>query len=687
MENGLFWLARTEGQIGTGLMVLILASVLVPLFYRRRYYMGPIAFILTLIGSAFLISSGVSVFLQGPTSTFHLHPLPGLTTPLTIGVDYLSAVFLIFVPAVVTLVCLYSLSYIENYKEQNPARLYPFLILLPVAAALIVIAADLILFLIGWELLALITYFFIVYRKEKEVVRAGAGYLLVSQAAIVCLIGATLILYRFSETKNLTFEAVGQTIEQMGLVHPGWLHTALFLFLIGFGINAGIFPFHFWLRKAYPSAPSAAAGALAAVGPKVAVYALLRLYADWLPVSFFSTIWGQILALFGGLSLFVGAFIALLQTDAAKLVSCYITVQLGYIVLAIGAGVTFLPISPPIALVALTAGLFHTVNNALYKSLLFLNTGALFARAGETDLAKVGGLMRVMPLTGLTALTAAVAIAGLPPVNGFASKWMIFSDCLMAGRTLPLFALLGAIALFISALTLASFLKFFGSAFLGPLMPATAEKKDLPLPMQVPQALLAVACVLIGLAPAAFVLPLYQAVSFLLHKGYAPSPYVVLGDSLTAIRLNFGDGIVATWNPIPFLAAGAVTFLVSFGLYRLLNPSRRVSPVWHCGATVSPTIAKYHTHGFYQPFKDFVGFRVNRSHARSHNPSAYASEEPPVRPITQQSQPDRLYPSVIRWISRLYRTIRRTRNGSPPMVWMLLTVSVIVAIALYSALS
>lgn len=658
-----------------GIIVLVLGSLIIPLFYRSQRLTGITALLFLAVGAIFLSVSGVSVLISGPTEVRTLLTIPVIGLPIAAKIDYLSAFYLVFTPILALLACVYSIPYLSVYQGHHTARHYPFWCLLLAGSVIILVAWDALLFIVGWEVLGLSSYFLITYlRNQPSVLRAGFRYLVASHAGTACLFVATLILFQFSEAHSLRFDHIRSVFENLSRRGDGWVHTILALLFIGLGTKAALFPFGFWLPEGYPLAPSATGALLASTETKLAVYGFVRLFVGAVPLMPALTVWGQTVAIFGALTLSIGTVTAFVQTDSRRLLSFYVIGQVGYMILAIGMGLTLLQINPALATVAIAAGLFHMLNNAIYKSLLFLTAGSIFFHSGERDLGRVSGLMTVTPVVGWCAIVGSLAIAGVPPLNGFSSKWLIFADGLTAGRTMPLFSLLTVVAIFISAVTLGSFLKFTGTAFLGQVHPPTVSTRArMPLSMQTVQLTLALICIIIGLIPAGIVSGLYQVVASLLPENYTPPVERVLGEHPVAVALNVAGVPVAVWNPLPITLWGFIGLALSYVLYKMFRPARRTSPVWQCGSLAPPSLGRYHVHGYYQPFKDFLSFRIGRHKVRTTNRLAIDPSSP-VSHIPGPLDFGRIYSSVISLGRQWCEALTRINIGVPYvyLIWMLL---------------
>jgi hydrogenase-4 component B len=367
---------------------------------------------------------------------------------------------------------------------------------------------------------------------------------------------------------------------------------------LGFATKAGILPMGDWLPDAHPVAPSGMSATLSGALVKLGIYGLVRLFCSFLVVSPSLRMWGIILALAGTGSLFVGTLTALRQTDTKRLMAFSTIGQIGYICLGLGTGVYCLHMHPALAPIALAGAIFHAVNHACFKSCLFLGAGSVLYRTGQRDMDKLGGLAGFMPYTTGTTAISSLSIAGVPPFNGFASKWLIVAGCILAGMRFPLFLVLGLIALFISLATLASFLTVLGSVFLGKA-DETLGIEEVPISMVVPQVVLAALCVLLGIFP-------QLMLRFVGHAIADVTGMTAAGVDASRIwgGLFLIDGSpVAFWSPLAMLAALATLALLSYAIQRAGGAQVRSVPVWYCGEEHAPATVRYPASSFYLPFK------------------------------------------------------------------------------------
>ena len=541
-------------------------------------------------------------FSSSPDPEVTLLSIPAIGASLAIHVDPLSAIFLAITATVAFLTTLYSVEYMGRFHADSVAKYYPVLQLLFAGIVGVVVTADFFFFLVFWELMTLASFFLVTFeRKNPASQRAGLKYFIVNQAAALGMMAAALILWR--QSGSFHFEAFRETLGPMLAGQPFVGHLVLFLFFMGFATKAGILPMGSWLPDAYPAAPSSATAAFGGTMTKLGVYGLLRVFLHLLPLSPATTVWGVLIAGAGFGSLFVGTLTALKQDDAKRLMSFHVIGQVGYMFLGIGMGLALLRVDPVLGALGLLAGTFHMLNHSLYKSCLFLGAGAVEYRAGTRSLAALGGLGPFMAVTAACALTASLAIAGVPPLNGFASKWLMYATGILGGPSFPLLALAALVAMFISLVTLASFLKYLGGAFLG-VPPVNQELREVPVTMVAPQVVLALACVGFGLLPLLPLAYVHRAIVGLPSAMALPGLGSLLGTG-PGLEIVGAGGYLAVWAPLTVALGLLVLGLFAFlGIQRAGDAPVRTVPVWTCGEVEDPEATRYRAGSFYRPFKE-----------------------------------------------------------------------------------
>jgi hydrogenase-4 component B len=588
-----------------------------------------------------------------------------------------------------------------RYRDQHLVRYYPLLLLFFAGIIGVVCVADWLFFLVFWEFMTICSYFLVIFEKENPTsLRAGFKYMVMTHTATGLMLIAVIAVWHAAEPHSFSFAAARNAMADLAITRPALLHLLLALWFVAFSTKAGVLPFGDWLPDAYSAAPSGASAAFAGTMTNLGLYGLLRVFLEMLPAAETSAVWGILIALFGAGSVFVGTITALSQDDSKRLLAFQMIGQMGYVLLAMGAGIYLLPERPAAGTLAIMAAIFHVVNGACYKPLLFFNAGSILTRSGQRNLNRMSGLAMVMPLTAAGALVASMSISGMPPFNGFASKWLIYHVTILGVPQMPLFLLLGIVALFVSLVTLAAFLKFLGAAFMGEsiLPEEQAKAGDVPVGMQLPQVTLVCLCILLGLLPMLPLAAIHGAVSALGSVAAAPPLAALVGSSWAGLELSlFETQTTGVWLPIMALAVVVLASLLAYGFSRLGAAERRAVSVWHCGALVDgerarymvvepktePSTAgleaRYQAHGLYDAFKTAF---------RSIYPSMPLPRMPYPRRLMSVFDADTwLYRPLVRAADWLTHRFSRTHSGVPQqyLMWQLLgLVVVVIVLALWA---
>jgi len=440
--------------------------------------------------------------LRNSGSTVLVYKIGGWAPPFGISMvlDGLTNFMLITVNLIAFFVCVYSLSYMEKYTDKP--KFFTLFFLMVAGMNGLIVSGDLFNLFVFLEIASIASYALVAFGTEAEELEASFKYAIMGSVASSFIFLGIAFLYGFTSTLNMADMALVLSTKQNIWVVP----FVAVLFLMGFGLKAALVPFHAWLPDAHPSAPASISAMLSGVLIKtLGVYALMRVFFN---IFGMTRAYSQILMFLGALSMIVAVILALSQWDLKRLLAYHSISQIGYVVLGIG-------LATPLGILG---GLFHLFNHSIFKSLLFLNSGAIDYAAGTRDLKEMSGLKQKLPITASTNLIASMSIAGIPPFNGFFSKLIIIFACIQQGYIgYALAAVIGSI------LTLASFMKVQKFAFLGELKEKYKNIKEVPFAMRFSMVCLAIICVLGGiLLLPAFTFFLKDAVNVLLAgTGYA----------------------------------------------------------------------------------------------------------------------------------------------------------------------
>ncbi len=421
--------------------------------------------------------------------------------------DGLTSFMLVTVNLVSFLVTLYSVNYMERYTDKH--RFYTLFMLMLAGMNGIIVTGDLFNLFVFLEIASIASYALVAFGTEAEEIEASFKYAVMGSVASSFILLGIALLYSYTSTLNMADISFVLSSKPSSMI----VRFIGVLFLAGFGLKAALVPFHAWLPDAHPSAPASISAMLSGVLIKVlGVYAIMRIFFSIIGIN---NVTLSILMFLGALSMLVGVILALSQWDLKRLLAYHSISQIGYVILGIGLGTPL----------GILGGLFHLFNHSIFKSLLFLNSGAVVYSLGTRDLQKMGGLQEKMPVTANTSLVASMSIAGIPPFNGFFSKLIIIVACIQADRFGYAFCAIAG-----SILTLASFMKVQKYAFFGKLNQNWQHIKEVPRFMRLSMIVLAVICLISSLLIAPLFRPFLQSAVnvLLLGNGYKDAVFGML---------------------------------------------------------------------------------------------------------------------------------------------------------------
>jgi formate hydrogenlyase subunit 3/multisubunit Na+/H+ antiporter MnhD subunit len=557
-------------------------------------YVGRVLFPLgALTGFALAIVAGASLALPAEQVTL-LIGLPDL--PFHARLDPLSRVFLVLLGAASAGVSIFAAGYFRKGQGTAPGVLGLQYHLFLASMGFVLLADDAYAFMVAWETMALSSYFLVTAQHGiPEIRSAGFLYLLIAH------LGAIAILLCFGILQGGTWQFTFDAMRTADL-SPAWAAVAFALALFGFGAKAGLLPMHVWLPEAHPAAPSPVSALMSGVMLKTAIYGVLRVTFDLLgdPAWW----WGLAPVVLGLATALFGVVFAAVQTDMKRLLAYSSIENIGVLFTGIGLAIVFHGVGmQSLATLALIAVLYHALNHAFMKSLLFLGTGAVLHATGERNLGRLGGLIHRMPWVAWLTLVGVLAIAGLPPLNGFVSEWLLLQAFLFSHEVphqfvnmlLPLGAAIIALAAALAAYVM---VKFFGVIFLGqPREAALAHAHDAGGYEKAGLAWLAIGCVLLGLFPAQVIGALGAATVQLI--GAAPaaeaSPWWMLAPL---------PGRQVSYAPLVLLAVMLVVLAATSILVRRVYRRKvRRAPAWDCGFGRIDARMQDTAEGFGQPIR------------------------------------------------------------------------------------
>lgn len=541
-----------------------------------------------MVASAAVIVAAVQVLISGTSVTLTLP-----VVPYTAELSPLNALLLLAMSVTALFSSLYACAWLAHARQRQRARtglLCNLLLAALTAAAISATAVELILMM---EMAALCAYFLIVQTDDVKSRRAGLNQFLSGRLGTLCLILAFALLHHTSG--SVSFDVLRHTA-----FTPGIKSVSFLLALAGFGLYAGIIPLHAWVPQSHSSAPAHAAALFSSALMKIGILGIVKVGLDLLGAP--PLWWGLMVLLLAILTAFIGGLYALMEHDIRRLLAYHTLENVGIILLGVGGAMAGVALNLPVlASLALLAGLFHLFNHGLFKTALFLGAGEIEMQTGIKDMEKLGGIARLMPWTAFTLLIALMSMAALPPLNGFASEWLLYQSLFQLSVS-PLFIarLLGpllAVGLALTgALALMCIAKVFGVTFLGsPRSQAAAEATPAPLAMTLSGVLLALLCVGCGVA-SPWIIPHFSAVAASVLN--AP----VLQVAQHGVVFSTTSAVSAPMVAILLLGMPLLPWIIAAVLRGQRLPNRSRGDAWACGYAHSADMVVTAT-GFAQPLR------------------------------------------------------------------------------------
>lgn len=576
-------LVASVGLIGSGGLVALLLS-------RWPRWAGGVGGGSAAVGCGLGLVSAARVLAGTPCGELRL-PWSVPHGDFAIGLDALSAFFLVAIFALCGLAAVYGIEYLRAYRaHRSLGPPWFFFNMLIASMAVVVTARNAVLFLVAWEIMSLASFFLVTLEHEDEdTQRAGWTYLVATHLGTAFLLAMFVLLGKGSGSMDFAQFGAGGAVARAGA------NLIFVLAVVGFGTKAGFLPLHVWLPEAHPAAPSHVSAVMSGVMIKTGLYGLLRVMTFLGPPPAW---WGWLLIGIGLVSGVLGVLFALAQHDLKRLLAYHSVENIGIIALGLGTGSLGLSLqSTPMIVLGFGGGLLHVLNHACFKGLLFLGAGSVLHGTGRREIDRMGGLLKRMPWTGWTFLIGAAAISGLPPLNGFVSELLIYLGALEGMRSASavhsplLVAVVAGLAL-IGGLAVACFAKAFGVVFLGePRSAEAAGGHECGWLMRLPMLALAGGCAAIGLLG-----PLATAALVPVIAGVAGVPEDLVGATSAGPR---GALIAVTAASIALLALTAGLLILRQRLLAGRVVSRTVT--WDCGYARPTARMQYTASSFAQP--------------------------------------------------------------------------------------
>lgn len=582
-------------------------------------------------------------------------------------IDRLAAWFLGIIALISLTVLLYAPAYMDHVRAHLDMRLFfSGLALLLLSMTAVVLAANVLTFLVAWEAMSLSSFLLVALDHSQPATRRAALiYLCATRIGTAFLAGGFLWLH--AVTGSWVF--ADWHVRGLTALGPG------LLLLVGLGVKAGMWPFHLWLPIAHPAAPSPVSAVMSGLMVKVAVYMMVRLLV--LPAALSHPALGYIVLGLGAVSAFWGVLFALLQHDLKRLLAYHTVENVGLILMGVGAAMVARDLGMGfVARIALAAALFHVLNHAAFKSLLFMGAGSIDYAAGTRDLERLGGLGRQMRVTFACFVLGSAAICALPPLNGFASEWLLYQSLLgvFGGAVVPWIRFMGLLLIgwiaLVGALALACFVKATGVAFLGrPRSEEAEQATEAPRGMLAGQIMLAGACAALGLLAVPALRILHRVVSPLEPGGAQLETAWSLPTVSLVVVLGATAAVIALW-----LRAAEER-----------RPARHYI-TWECGFGDLTARMQATAKSFAQPIARMFGvlyrYDVHRLIEGEHR--RLFPEEIRAEPKTETVLESRFYNPIVIWVNSVAERVSQLQAGSIH-VYLLTMFATLVALLIVGA--
>lgn len=580
-------------------ILYLVGAVLSLLMARKENLSILIAAITAICGGVLGLCSAVPILLNGQ---IQLYTTPGLFpfAAFSVRLDMLAAFMVTVISLLVTVCSLYSIAYVREYAGRGAGSMGGFMNLFIASMVGLVVMDNAFYFIILFEAMSLASWFLVISEQDRESVSAGLLYFFIAHAGSVLIMIAFFLMWR--ESGSLEFTA----FRQLSL-SPTLSSIVFLLAFFGFGAKAGMLPLHSWLPRAHPAAPSHASALMSGVMVKIGIFGIIKVGIDLLVAQ--QLWWGIVVLAFGSVSSVLGVLYALAEHDIKRLLAWHTVENIGIILIGVGVGMVGIATQNTVlATLGLLGALYHLLNHAVFKGLLFLGAGAVIYRLHTRDMEKMGGLGKLMPKTALAFLIGCMSISALPPLNGFISEWYTYQSLFsMSHDGNMLMRLSAPVAIVMLAITGAlaamCFVKVYGVSFCGgPRSEKATQAREVPWQMTVSMLLLALCCVALGLG-ASQIAPILAQVAMSLsgaHDVAVTQGHLLIPAQATQAMLS--PAIIF----ILLIALPVLPLLIWLCLKGHRTAFHRRGEPWACGYAWEPMMA-VSASGFTQPLRTMFG--------------------------------------------------------------------------------
>lgn len=526
------------------------------------------------VASLFALTSGAMALFQ--PAVLASYKTPFAFADFSLLLNPLSGLLLVVINLLAFVAWIYGLAYFNEYKGKGLGSIGMFMNLFVVSMNFVITSDNAFWFLVFFEMMSLSSYFLVIVDQTKQAMRGGFMYLIMAHVGFLMIMISYFIMA--AQTGSFEFQAF-----RTAAFDPTTASVIFLLAFMGFGCKAGMIPFHSWLPQAHPAAPSNVSALMSGGMIKIGIFGIVKVGLDLLSTSGCQTWWGIVVLIIGAISSVLGVTYALNEHDIKKLLAYHSVENIGIILLGVGIGFIGLGTGNTVlAALGLMAGLYHLINHAMFKGLLFLGAGSVLYSTGSRNMEIMGGLVRAMPVTAMCFLIGSLAISAIPPLNGFMSEWFtyqaMFSAAFTGDALIKFFAGFGAVSLAITgALAVTCFVKAYGVTFLGSARSDSAEKAhEVPASMKFGMIVLAVVCVCLGVF-APWVAPAMEGIA----QSILSAGTITVASGIETVNPILGSIVSTPLLAVLMIALIGLSFLVAKGFAKGGVASDREP--WACG--------------------------------------------------------------------------------------------------------
>ena len=658
-------------------ILLFLGGAVLGILLRNSRFARHAIFIPSMIGSVFATMFSIDVMIDKPFTWTIPNAIPFFN--LEIFVDGISAFFILIIGIVSFAVSLYSIGYSKEYQIEKRTSALGFLFnTFILSMVLVVTSNNAFFFLLFWELMSLTSFFLVIYDHDKEEnLKSGMTYLVMTHFGTAFIFASFLLGY--IQTGSFSFDSFRNSSASFPLL----IKNLVFVFaFIGFGTKAGMVPLHIWLPKAHPSAPSNVSALMSAVMIKIGIYGMIRTIFDFSGFGMSPDFawWGMLLIAVGSASALIGVLYAVVERDIKRALAFSSIENIGVIMIGLGLSIVFASFHlVALSVLALVASMYHTINHAVFKGLLFMGAGSVVSATKTKNVEDLGGLIKQMPWTALLFLIGTISIAGLPPFNGFISEWLTMQSLLSSSQipstilqisvafaSLPFALTIGIVA--------ATFVKLFGITFLSKTRSKQVMNiKEVPRSMIVGMSILASVCVLLGVIP-------FLGISLISTAFHLPSQPSNPFDAMT-VQNNSGMNFASLSMPVVVIIIASVAIAI-FGFIRVLGGHARKTTygTWDCGFGSLNSRMEYTGTSLSQPiravFKVFFKSQNQTEKEYFGEKNQYMLKTIKIESVTKNIFEDILYLPIVSSFVFFFDKIRRLQTGkiNAYLLYMMITI-------------